>query len=64
MCYGCDLKNGERTKVIDNACTDYVVYIENCVDNFRLHMTNGRHHTVRDIYYCPFCGRALKEGVE
>ena len=62
MCFGCDLKNGEREKVIDNSTTDFVVWLENCANTFRLHMTNGRHHTTKEIYYCPFCGRDLKAG--
>lgn len=63
MCGGCDLKNGERVKVIDNSATDYVVYLEKCANRFRLHMTNGRHHTTKEIYHCPFCGRNLEVGV-
>lgn len=61
MCSGCDLKNGERTKVIDNERTDFVVYLENAANVFRLHMTNGRHHTTKEIYHCPFCGRDLQQ---
>lgn len=60
MCSGCDLKNGERTKVIDNSTTDFVVYLENSANIFRLHMTDGRHHTTKEIYHCPFCGRCLE----
>ena len=61
MCIGCDLKNGEKVVVLEPATTDYKVYLENCANVFRLHMTNGRHHNTRDIYYCPFCGRELKK---
>lgn len=25
----------------------------------KLHMTDGFHHTTRDIFYCPFCGNKL-----
>lgn len=59
MCMGCNLKDGERIKVISNPATDFVVYIENRSDVFKLHMTDGRHHTEKDIYCCPFCGRVL-----
>ena len=61
MCIGCDLKNGERIKVISNSKTDFVVYMENSAEVFRLHMTDGQHHTTRDIYHCPFCGRNLEK---
>lgn len=61
MCSGCDLKNGERTRILDNSNTDFKVYLENVANRFRLHMTNGRHHTTRDIYYCPFCGGKLNK---
>lgn len=59
MCVACEIKNGERTEVLDNSATDYKVYLENVANIFRLHMTDGRHHSTRDIYHCPFCGRQL-----
>ena len=59
MCIACEIKNGERTEILDNPATDYKIYIENAANIFRLHITNGRHHSIRDIYYCPFCGRKL-----
>ncbi len=61
MCFGCDLNNGERTKVIDNSATDYVVWLENESGVFRLHMTDGKHHTTKEIYHCPYCGRKLSK---
>ena len=60
MCKCCDLENVERTIVIENLVTEHFVYLENRANTFRLHMTNGMHHTIRKIYYCPFCGRELK----
>lgn len=59
MCIACEIENGERTKLLDNHATDYKVYLENAANIFRLHMENGRHHSTRDIYHCPFCGRNL-----
>ena len=59
MCVAWEIKKGVRTGILDNSATDYKIYIENVANIFRLHMTNGRHHTTRDIYYCPFCGRKL-----
>lgn len=61
MCSGCDLKNGEQTRILDNSNTDFDVYLENVANRFRLHMTDEMHHTTRDIYYCPFCGRKLNK---
>ena len=61
MCSGCELNNGERIRILDNSATDFDVYLENHANRFRLHMTNERNHTVRDIYYCPFCGRKLNK---
>ena len=60
MCGGCDLKSGERVKVISNPNSDYVVWLERMCNIFNLHMTNGRNHTIRQIYHCPFCGRNLE----
>ena len=59
MCIACEIKNGGRTDILDNSATDYKIYIENVANIFRLHMTNSRYHSTRDIYYCPFCGRKL-----
>ena len=59
-CFGCDLKNGERTKVIGNSNTDYVVWLENDAGDFKFHMTDGTHHTTKVIFHCPFCGRNLE----
>ena len=59
MCIACEIKNGGRTEILDNPSTNYKIYIENVANIFRLHMTNGRHHSTRDIYYCPFCGSKL-----
>lgn len=59
MCLGCDLKNGEKINLISNPKTDFKVFIENQEEVFKLHMTNERYHTTRDIYHCPFCGRTL-----
>ena len=59
MCLGCDLKNGEQTKILENSATNFVVYLENKSDIFKLHMTDGTHHTTKEIYHCPFCGRTL-----
>lgn len=61
MCMGCNLKFGEKVKILSNSATDFVVYMEYCTDAFRLHMTDGEHHTTRDIYHCPFCGRDLEK---
>lgn len=60
MCTGCNLSNGARTKVIDNSATDFVVWLENCANTFRLHMTNGIYHTTKEIYHCPYCGRSFE----
>ena len=49
MCIACEIKNGERTEILDNSATDYEIYIENVANIFRLHMTNGRRHSTRDI---------------
>lgn len=51
MCSGCDLKKGKRIKVIENSYTDFVVYLQNSANIFMLHMTDGRHHTTREIYH-------------
>lgn len=59
MCVACEIQNGERTEVLDNSTTDFKVYLENVANIFRLHMTDGRHHSTRDIYHCPFCGKQL-----
>ena len=61
MCIGCELKNGDRVKVLEPSTMDCKVYLENVAGTFRLHITNERHHNTRVIYYCPFCGRKLKE---
>ena len=61
MCIGCDLKNGESIDIISNSNTEFKVELENAAGTFRLHMTDGIHHTVREIYFCPFCGRKLKK---
>ena len=60
MCSGCNLKNGESVKLISNSNTEFQIDIENAGGTFRLHMTNNVHHTIREIYYCPFCGRNLR----
>ena len=59
MCGGCDLKNGESVKIISNSNTKFEVDLENAGGTFRLHMTDCEHHTTKEIYYCPFCGRKL-----
>ena len=62
MCIGCDLKNGEIIELLHIATTDCKVYMENAAGGFRLHLQNDNKHHVRDIFYCPFCGRRLENG--
>lgn len=59
MCVACEIENGERTRLLSNQTSDSKLYLENVANRFRLHMTDGRHHSTRDIYSCPFCGRRL-----
>lgn len=59
MCTGCKLKANESVEILENANTDFKAYIENTGNGYRLHFTNNIHHTVRDIYFCPFCGEEL-----
>lgn len=61
MCLGCDLENGEFTRILSNKATDFVVNMEIIEGHVKLHMTDGEHHTTRDIYHCPFCGRNLEK---
>lgn len=66
MCFGCELKMGESNQLLSDDRTDTKVMLDRVPFGFRIHLIvsegNIKHHHARDIYYCPFCGRNLKEG--
>lgn len=66
MCFGCELETGEHNLLLSDDRSDTEVRLDSTPLGFRLHLIisegNIRHHHARDIYFCPFCGRNLKEG--
>lgn len=62
MCFGCELKENQSNRLLSHEWTKSELWMERAAGVFRLHLVDGTHHSTRDIYFCPFCGRNLKGG--
>jgi hypothetical protein len=58
-CMGC--KTILKGEVLELANYEGMKLTIESMPEIRLHMTDGLHHTTREIYNCPFCGNSFEK---
>ena len=60
-CLGCEQAEKEGLvvqKLTDNPDVQFIM--ENSPEGMRIHLTDGLHHRVQRIFFCPFCGKEFE----